>query len=303
MRWTRVRGRTTLGVAAALVTAGSLAAAAPAAPTVQMAGAGTTERVRYGENLDLDGSVPQGKAGQAVRLEHAPGGEGWRTVKTTSTANGGAYSFDVKAQQSGSYRAVAQGAGASSEKRVTVVARLSGRGSRYVKRGSSVRVKGSLRPGLRGRRVALQQRRGRGWKTVDTARTGRGGRFRASFRPRKVGSYRLRVRFRGDGRNAAVSRTLRGKTYVLRPGHASWYGPGLYGNKLGCGGTLRTSTVGVANKSLPCGTKVVFRYKGRTATLPVIDRGPYVGGREWDLTAGAKRKLGFGSTGTVWTSR
>jgi rare lipoprotein A len=111
------------------------------------------------------------------------------------------------------------------------------------------------------------------------------------------------VRFRGDDRNAAVSRTLRGKTYVLRPGHASWYGPGLYGNKLGCGGTLKTSTVGVANKSLPCGTKVVFRYKGRTATLPVIDRGPYVGGREWDLTAGAKRKLGFGSTGTVWTSR
>ena len=164
---------------------------------------------------------------------------------------------------------MAQGAGTSSEKRVTVVARLSGRSSRYVKRGSSVRVKGSLRPGLRGRRVALQQRSGGRWKTVDRARTGRGGRFKAAFRPRKVGSYRLRVRFGGDRRNAAVSRTLRGKAYVLRPGHASWYGPGLYGNKLGCGGTLTPSTVGVANKSLPCGTKVTFRYKGRTATLKV----------------------------------
>jgi len=268
-----------------------------------MAGAGSTERVRYGENLDMTGQVPQGKAGQSVRLEHAPGGERWRTVETTSTASGGSYRFDVKAEQSGSYRAVADGAGASSEKRVTVIARLSGRGSRYVKRGASVRVKGSLRPGLRGRRVALQQRSGRRWKTVDRARTGRGGRFRASFRPRKVGSYRLRVRFGGDGRNAAVSRTLRGRTYVLRPGQASWYGPGLYGNKLGCGGTLKASTVGVANKSLPCGTKVLFRYKGRTATLRLVDRGPYVGGRDWDLTAGAKRKLGFGSTGTVWTSR
>jgi rare lipoprotein A len=297
-----MRGRATLGVAAALVTAGSLAAAAPAAPTVQMAGAGTTERVRYGENVDVTGSVPQGRAGQSVRLEHAPRGEGWRTVETTSTQSGGSYRFDVKAEQSGSYRAVAQDAGASSEKRVTVVARLSGRNSRYVKRGSTVRVRGGLRPGLRGRRVALQQRKGGRWKTVDTARTGRGGRFKASFRPRKVGSYRLRVRFRGDARNAAVSKTLR-VTYVLRPGQASWYGPGLYGNKLGCGGTLSPSTVGVANKSLPCGTKVLFRYKGRTARIRVVDRGPYVGGRDWDLTAGAKRKLGFGSTGTVWTNR
>ena len=303
MRWTRIRGRATLGVAAALITAGSLAAAAPAAPTVQMAGAGSTERVGYGENVDVTGQVPQGSAGQNVRLEHAPAGESWRTVKTTSTRSGGSYRFDVKAEKSGSYRAVAQGAGTSSEKRVTVIARLSGRSSRYVKRGSSVRVKGSLRPGLRGRRVALQLRSGGRWKTVDRARTGSGGRFKAAFRPRKVGSYRLRVRFGGDRRNAAVSRTLRGKTYVLRPGHASWYGPGLYGNKLGCGGTLTPSTVGVANKSLPCGTKVVFRYKGRTATIKVVDRGPYVGGRDWDLTAGAKRKLGFGSTGTVWTSK
>jgi len=303
VRWTRIRGRVTLGVTAALVSAGSLAAAAPAAPTVQMAGAGSNERVGYGEKVDVAGQVPQGSAGQNVRLEHAPAGESWRTVETTSTSSGGSYRFDVKAEKSGSYRAVAQGAGTSSEKRVTVVARLSGRSSRYVKRGSSVRVKGSLRPGLRGRRVALQQRSGGRWKTVDRARTGSGGRFKAAFRPRKVGSYRLRVRFGGDRRNAAVSRTLRGKAYVLRPGHASWYGPGLYGNKLGCGGTLTPSTVGVANKSLPCGTKVTFRYKGRTATLKVIDRGPYVGGRDWDLTAGAKRKLGFGSTGTVWTSK
>jgi peptidoglycan lytic transglycosylase len=299
-----MRGRVSaLAVGAAVLTAGSLAAVAPAASTVQMAGAGSNERVSYGESVDVTGQVPQGKAGQDVHLEHAPAGEGWRTVKSTSTSSGGSYRFDVKAERSGAYRAVAAGSGTSAEKRVTVVARLSGRGSRYVKRGSSVRVKGALRPGLRGRRVALQLRSGKRWKTVDRARTGRGGRFRAAFRPSKVGSFRLRVRFGGDSRNAAVSRTLRGKTYVLRPGHASWYGPGLYGNKLGCGGTLTPSTVGVANKSLPCGTKVLFRYKGRTATIPVVDRGPYVGGRDWDLTAGAKRKLGFGSTGTVWTSK
>ena len=87
-----------------------------------------------------------------------------------------------------------------------------------------------------------------------------------------------------------------------RAGHASWYGPGLYGNTLGCGGTLTPSTVGVAHKSLPCGTKVTFRYRGRSVTARVIDRGPYIAGREWDLTEALKRKLRFGSTGTVWTT-
>ena len=59
----------------------------------------------------------------------------------------------------------------------------------------------------------------------------------------------------------------------------------------------------MANKSLPCGTRVTMRYHGRSVTVPVIDRGPYSGTREFDLTAATKRKLGFGSTGTVWTTR
>ena len=52
------------------------------------------------------------------------------------------------------------------------------------------------------------------------------------------GRYRLRVKFAGDRRNSAVSRTLRGRVFVYRPSSASWYGPGLYGNATACGGTL-----------------------------------------------------------------
>lgn len=292
-----------LAAAAAIVSAGSLATTAPAATTVQIAGAGSNERVDYGERVAVSGQVPRAPVGQTVRLEHAARGERWRAVGSTSTASGGSYRFAVKAQRSGDYRAVVQGSGTSSAKRVTVVARLSGRAGRYVKQGFPVRVRGRLRPGLRGRRVALQLRSGGRWKTVHRVGVRPGGRFTAAYKPRKPGGFRLRVRFGGDKANAAVSRTLRGRTYALRPGHASWYGPGLYGNRLGCGGTLRAGTVGVAHKRLPCGTKVVFRYRGRAATIRVVDRGPYVGGREWDLTAAAKRKLGFGSTGTVWTSK
>jgi rare lipoprotein A (peptidoglycan hydrolase) len=80
---------------------------------------------------------------------------------------------------------------------------------------------------------------------------------------------------------------------------ATWYGPGLYGNRLACGGRLRTRTLGVAHKSLPCGTKVALRYRGRTVVVPVIDRGPYARGVSYDLTEATARQLGMTQTARV----
>src|SRR5947208_3392390 len=51
---------------------------------------------------------------------------------------------------------------------------------------------------------------------------------------------------------------------------ATWYGPGFYGRRTACGRTLTRTTLGVANKSLPCGTKVTFAYHGHFAIAPVI---------------------------------
>jgi rare lipoprotein A len=90
---------------------------------------------------------------------------------------------------------------------------------------------------------------------------------------------------------------------AYRPAEASYYGPGLYGGGLACGGTLTPSKLGVANKTLPCGARVTLRYHGHTVTVPVVDRGPFAGNREYDLTAATKAKLGFPSTGTVLTTR
>ena len=85
-------------------------------------------------------------------------------------------------------------------------------------------------------------------------------------------------------------------------GNISWYGPRLYGNGTACGQTLTKALVGVAHRTLPCGTLVTFRYKGGTLTVPVVDRGPYVSGRTWDLTYGACSKLAHCFTGTIdWT--
>jgi rare lipoprotein A (peptidoglycan hydrolase) len=80
----------------------------------------------------------------------------------------------------------------------------------------------------------------------------------------------------------------------------SWYGPGFYGNNGACGmipGGLQPDTVGVAHRTLPCGTKVTFRYNGRTVTTMVIDRGPYVAGRIWDMTHGLCALLNHCFTG------
>jgi rare lipoprotein A len=94
-----------------------------------------------------------------------------------------------------------------------------------------------------------------------------------------------------------------GRVNVYRWASASWYGPGLYGNHLGCGGTLTPGRVGVAHKTLPCGTKLRLRHRERTVRVRVIDRGPYVGGREYDLTEATARKLHFTGHGPILTTR
>jgi hypothetical protein len=82
----------------------------------------------------------------------------------------------------------------------------------------------------------------------------------------------------------------------------SWYGPGFYGNRTACGYAMTRSLIGVANRSLPCGTRVTFRNpdNGRVVTARVVDRGPYVSGRDWDMTAGLCLALDHCYTGTIY---
>ena len=169
--------------------------------------------------------------------------------------------------------------------------------------GQRIKFGGKLSSGADGRSVLIQRRAGKGWKTVARTQTRSGGRFSVYWRPSKAGRASIRAFVRGDGATAPAVRVLRGGITVYVPRMASWYGPGLYGNKLACGGRLSPGTVGVAHKTLPCGTKITLHHKGRTVRTKVIDRGPYVGGRVYDLTAATKQKLGFGSTGTVWATR
>jgi rare lipoprotein A (peptidoglycan hydrolase) len=171
------------------------------------------------------------------------------------------------------------------------------RAERHVMAGEKVKIRGRVAPG--GRRWVTVMVNGEKLKTV---RSGKDGAFRLRWDAPGAGVYEAKAIAQGTGA-AKRARSRAREINVYRAGHASYYGPGLYGNSTACGQTLTPSTVGVANKSLPCGTKVTFRYRGRTVQAPVIDRGPYAGNREWDLTAATKARLGFGSTGVVLSTR
>jgi len=130
----------------------------------------------------------------------------------------------------------------------------------------------------------------------------------------KVGHVRLRRMFgedttrkvrrferrRGIPVNGVVERRTRralGKT--MNAQRATWYGPGFFGNRTACGQRLRRKTRGVAHKRLPCGTKLVVRYRGRYTRARVIDRGPYANHARWDLTRKTARSIGFEGTDNV----
>jgi hypothetical protein len=80
---------------------------------------------------------------------------------------------------------------------------------------------------------------------------------------------------------------------------ATWYGPGFFGDETACGKVLTRSTMGVAHKTLPCGSKVVLRYKGHFVRTKVIDRGPFTNGAKWDLTEATAETLGLTSTDEI----
>ena len=128
---------------------------------------------------------------------------------------------------------------------------------------------------------------------------GRGTYFHGGFDRSTNRAVRRLQRSAGIRVDGIVGRVTR-KAIAARMRHhrATWYGPGLYGNRTACGGRLRKRTIGVAHRKLPCGTRVAFAYKGRWVRAKVIDRGPYRKGYRWDLTRRLAKRLGVLRVGT-----
>lgn len=80
---------------------------------------------------------------------------------------------------------------------------------------------------------------------------------------------------------------------------ASWYGPGLEGNLTASGDVFEPYTEKTAaSLYYPFGTELLVSYGGYSTVVTVTDRGPYVAGRELDLSAAAAEEIGLTYTGT-----
>jgi rare lipoprotein A (peptidoglycan hydrolase) len=105
-----------------------------------------------------------------------------------------------------------------------------------------------------------------------------------------------------DSPSSPSTPTTTATTKVPKTAIATWFGPGFYGQRTACGQTLTPAVVGVANRKLPCGTLVKVTFHGQRLTVPVVDRGPYANGADWDLTAAAAQALGIEETVHISTA-
>ena len=280
------------------------------------------QRVRYGDEVTVSGTTSSTESGQQLVLAYQQPGTQWRPLAYTNVQGDGSFRFVTRLWRSGQLNVLSEGGSST----VTTVATtgavpstaasgvngtpLAGTSPQSVAvdgklvvpkapisvlSGQSVDVRGRLVPGLAGRTVQLDGRTGGNWRRLATARTTASGRFDLRYVAGALGAQRLRVRFIGDGTNGpALARSA--LLTVYRPSGASWYDDSA---GTACG---FHATMGVANRTLPCGTHVTFVYGGHQVTAVVDDRGPFVDGRDWDLNQNTAAALGFGGVDTVWSS-
>jgi hypothetical protein len=302
------------GSAYALSTGSTNALAGPASNQAAPRFALAPHQIGYGDAVTVSGVAPAADAGRQLALQFSGVGRNWHDVASTTIDGGGGFRFHAALRRSGLVRIAGRDLVAAAHSNATATAagpnaiapsapqpvRVTARIALSARRisalgGSTVNVRGHLLPAVGRPVIRLDARFGRNWRTLASSRIGGRGGFDLRYVTGATGQHKLRVRFAGDRANARV-KVGAGVLTVYRPSVASWYSDG--GNTA-CG---FHATYGVANKVLPCGTKVTFAYNGRSVTATVDDRGPFVGGREWDLNQNTAGALGFGGVATVWSS-
>jgi rare lipoprotein A len=98
-----------------------------------------------------------------------------------------------------------------------------------------------------------------------------------------------------------VSTGENGQTLVEQVGEASFYGDGFHGKKTASGERFDQNDLTAAHPSLPLGTNatVTNLETGNSVEVKINDRGPYVKGRDIDLSKGAAKELGMTKDGVA----
>jgi hypothetical protein len=173
--------------------------------------------------------------------------------------------------------------------------------SAFVRTGVS--VTGSVPAGDAGAAVEIDELRptpGSTWVPAAVVQAAAGGSFAASWHATPPGPLTIRAMLQTSESSSAAAASAPSVSITLyRRSIATLFGPGFYGQRTACGVILRRRTIGVANRTLKCGTEVQVYYQGRVLTVPVIDRGPYAHHANWDLTMATGRALGMEGTSMI----
>jgi hypothetical protein len=256
--------------------------------------------ITFGDEVKLSGRLESKKKGKKVKVTYSEAGKhADDLVETVKTGKKGKFTLKDTPKFTGKYRAEEK-KGRSGPVEVEVKPRIDLDVERASLKGEKIAIDGALTPAVDKRTVVIEQTDKKGWSKVDKAKVDKGG-FDTKWDAKKPGEYRLRARFAGDDLNRGARQ--KDKANVYRETVASHYGKGFYGSETACGQTLGKKMLGVANKTIPCGTKVTFYRKGREIKVPVIDRGPFVRGRDWDLTSAAAKKLKVNGVQKVWSTK
>jgi rare lipoprotein A len=172
--------------------------------------------------------------------------------------------------------------------------------------GHTMHVRGTLTRAA-GQTVIVERRLADGpWMQAATAVAAGDGSFEAAWKTDHIGHFDLRARVAsaGGGDTAAAAAALpTSAVTVFRSTIATWFGPGFYGHRTACGEVLSHRLLGVAHRWLPCGTRVALLYRGRTITVPVVDRGPFAHDASYDLTSATAQALGMTQTERIGAVR
>ncbi len=182
-------------------------------------------------------------------------------------------------------------------------------------------ITGATSAGDAGDAIAIQTEKpaNGAWKRVATAVIAKNGSFATTWTPASSAQIEIRAVLASDSSTgssgedgslpgpgsasaaATVSATQALTIPIFRNAVATIFGAGLWGRHTACGERLGKATLGVASRTLKCGSKVAVYYRGRELTVPVVDRGPFTTGVTWDLTLATAKALGITATSTVGT--
>jgi rare lipoprotein A len=114
-----------------------------------------------------------------------------------------------------------------------------------------------------------------------------------------IAALALTRRDTGSGENLPGAVAVPGTENGYYTARAAPYGPTAARQRTACGRPFLKTTEGVAHPVLPCGVRVYVRFHGREVLTQVVDRGPNVPGREFDITKALANRLDLHGTQTI----